>query len=215
MAFEIKERLHRGAGARPTSLTTPGHHLQVDVYWYAFGVGVELGADGIVDIGCGWADKLEQIPPHRPDWRYTGIDHGRTSHWCREQPLPGGSGSGSDLEEPPGSTGGRVVVCADVIEHLRDPLAMLHSIRGRAAWPRCSRPLSAICSGARTTTARRRTSATSASGIAPSSAPARGRRVRVDAPRLHALRRPGAGNTILSQGGQHELLGDLDGQGRG
>lgn len=113
-----------------------GITYQPDVYWYAYGAALELGASGIVDVGCGYAPKLEILHAHRPDWRYVGIDHGKNIGFCQGA-FAGGSSDdwgewlAIDLEQPHEyDATDAVVVCADVIEHLRDPRPLLTGIRG-------------------------------------------------------------------------------------
>lgn len=129
-SYAIKDGYeHREEPAYFVDDSGAGITFQVDVYWYAFGVGVELAATGLIDIGCGRADKLAQIQAHRPDWRYDGIDFGPNIDWCRTH-LSWGTWLEMDLEQQQHiDARDSVIVCADAIEHLRDPSYLLKTIK--------------------------------------------------------------------------------------
>lgn len=102
---------------------------QPDVYWYAFGVAVEIRATGVVDVGCGYAPKLAALHDHRPDWRYLGVDHGPNIEHCARA-YDWGEWLTVDLDQPHTyDAKGAVIVCADAIEHLVDPAFLLDGIR--------------------------------------------------------------------------------------
>jgi 2-polyprenyl-3-methyl-5-hydroxy-6-metoxy-1,4-benzoquinol methylase len=104
--------------------------LQPDVYLLADAL-ARLGAGLVIDIGCGKGGKLVELS-RRHD--VIGIDIGANIAYCRSQhpfgrwiehdlcrsgPLP--------LQDV--ALRGSVVVCADVIEHLADPLPLLRHLR--------------------------------------------------------------------------------------
>lgn len=106
-----------------------GVTFQPDVYWYAFGLAIEFGACRIVDVGCGYAPKLETLHAQRPDWDFLGIDHGLNIQWCETQHA-WGQWLTIDLEHPHSyDATGSILICADVIEHLIDPGPLLDGIR--------------------------------------------------------------------------------------
>lgn len=103
--------------------------FQPDVIPAAEALAVGLGLRTIVDIGCGWADKLAALHDRRPDWRLIGVDYGANLQHCRDV-YPWGEWVDIDLERTFHiDASGAVVVCSDVIEHLVNPTAMLDSLR--------------------------------------------------------------------------------------
>lgn len=103
---------------------------QPDVYPFALEVADERGAKAIVDIGCGRAGKLAALQAEHPDRRYIGIDYGANIEWCRER-YDWGEWLEEDFDQPHIIVAaGAVIVCADVIEHLRRPEHLLAAIHG-------------------------------------------------------------------------------------
>ena len=84
----------------------------------------------MIDIGCGRAEKLA---PLSEEFRLVGVDFGSNIAEVRQR-FPVGDWIEWDLERkapiplPDGSAGG-AIVCADVIEHLRDPRPLLRNLR--------------------------------------------------------------------------------------
>lgn len=103
---------------------------QPDVYPFAAHLARLYGCSHVIDIGCGRADKLA---PLSDEFRLVGVDYGSNIEEARRR-FPSGDWVEWDLERdapiplPDASTGG-AIVCADVIEHLRDPLPLLRNIR--------------------------------------------------------------------------------------
>ena len=103
---------------------------QPDVYGLARTLAQRLGATTLVDIGCGKAAKLLDIS-HGFD--IIGVDFGDNIEFCRRA-YPQHRWEELDLEHIsqdwlgsiPSSS---VVVCGDVIEHLRDPRPLLGLLR--------------------------------------------------------------------------------------
>jgi Putative methyltransferase len=128
MTFCIKEGYVERA--RPTYFIDDGGSgitFQPQVYTWA----EQVVERGILDVGCGQAGKLVELHEQHPDWTFIGIDYGVNIDWCAAN-FPWGSWYNVDLEGglPPGlDTEGMTIVCADVIEHLRDPRPLLASIR--------------------------------------------------------------------------------------
>lgn len=112
---------------------TRGIVFQPDVYAMAkllagIGKGIEEPLPMILDVGCGWGDKLAALHATEPHWRYIGLDYGDNLAHCREA-HPWGVWIEHDLE---GSFAlddlVDVVICSDVVEHLVDPRPLLDSI---------------------------------------------------------------------------------------
>lgn len=82
----------------------------------------------VIDVGCGWGDKLATMQATHREWSYIGIDYGDNLAHCRRQ-YGWGNWLNADLEEPAiGIVNGwlpDVVVCSDVVEHLVDPMPLL------------------------------------------------------------------------------------------
>lgn len=119
--------------------TDRGIVFQPDVYTFAAWAARLASADTIVDIGCGWGDKLAAMYNEGPEhWRYVGIDYGDNIEHCRSS-YPWGRWIEHDLEQPldllalvPGRY---TIICSDVIEHLVDPTNMLAALKGSNADP--------------------------------------------------------------------------------
>lgn len=109
--------------------------FQPDVYTFAEMLAVVLGYDAhdvhIVDIGCGWGDKLSEMNFREPDFFYTGIDYGANIEHCKKTYAPGWCDwIEADLEKDrlfdlTKRTSATVMICSDVIEHLADPTTMI------------------------------------------------------------------------------------------
>jgi SAM-dependent methyltransferase len=108
---------------------------QPHVYPLAAALARHAGATHIVDVGCGRAGKLAAL---RGELSVIGIDYGPNLQHCREQ-YPDATWIEADLEQPaPCPLDERliaqsVIVCADVIEHLVDPTALLAMLAGMGA----------------------------------------------------------------------------------
>jgi len=104
---------------------------QPDVYPLATSIARKLGCTTIIDIGCGNARKLVAL--HR-EFHVVGIDYGENHRHC-SQAYPFGTWISADLEScelPPFEDGvleKSVLICADVIEHLVDPTALLRTMK--------------------------------------------------------------------------------------
>lgn len=107
--------------------------FQPDVIPYAEALADDLGLSKMIDVGCGWADKLALLHNRRPDWTLVGVDYGANLDYCRGT-HDWGTWLEVDLEHPFDlDADGAVVVCSDVIEHLADPTAMLQAFRTSGA----------------------------------------------------------------------------------
>jgi hypothetical protein len=105
-------------------LTTP------DVYAYAGALAGRMGVTWLIDIGCGRADKLLSV---RPRFRLFGIDHGENIRWCRAQYehatwVEWDLTSPEPLPIPDDIALDAVVVCSDVLEHMRDPAPLVRNL---------------------------------------------------------------------------------------
>lgn len=94
---------------------------QPDVYPDAAALAKRLGAHVILDVGCGTGAKLNALSD---TFEIIGVDFGTNIAYCRDHydqgtwieiDLDGAASIGIDRLD------GTVVVCADVIEHLRHP----------------------------------------------------------------------------------------------
>jgi glycosyltransferase involved in cell wall biosynthesis len=111
--------------------TEKGIVHQPDVYPFAAFIARRLGCSHIIDIGCGQARKLSCL---HPEFHIYGIDYGSNIQFCKQR-YPFGRWQEYDLDAaglPPIDRDllrQSVIVCADVIEHLRNPLNLLRGIR--------------------------------------------------------------------------------------
>jgi len=101
---------------------------QPDVYRLADQIGTR-----IIDVGCGKGLKLRELAKRH---EVTGIDFGVNIEFCRRHPF--GTWREHDLERPgdlpvqSATYHGAVVICADVIEHLVNPMPLLEKLRKAA-----------------------------------------------------------------------------------
>jgi 2-polyprenyl-3-methyl-5-hydroxy-6-metoxy-1,4-benzoquinol methylase len=121
----------RETPAYDDAFATPGTVWQPRVYVAAAAVARALGSKKIVDVGAGNGEKLAGLGA---SFELVGIDMGPNLDRARERyphirwverDLDDGHGLGLE----PGLLDGAVIVCADVIEHLRRPEAILKSLR--------------------------------------------------------------------------------------
>ena len=100
---------------------------QPHVYDLAIMYANRYNCTNIIDVGCGSARKLA---PYLKDFKVTGIDYKDNLKFCKES-YPEASWVEHDLESeftlkiPKGS----IIICADVVEHLKDPTGLLLSLR--------------------------------------------------------------------------------------
>ena len=103
---------------------------QPDVYPLAAFLGRKFGCSHIIDIGCGRARKLVEL---HPEFHITGIDYGSNIKFCRDN-YPFGQWIELNLEHGKSVKLKRevirhaVVICSDVIEHLKNPINLLKLI---------------------------------------------------------------------------------------
>lgn len=85
----------------------------------------------LLDVGCGWGEKLAEIHERHPHWRIVGMDHGANLAHC-EATYPWGQWISIDLDAAEtlrfDVDGPAVVVCSDVIEHLADPSRLVRAL---------------------------------------------------------------------------------------
>ena len=103
---------------------------QPEVYPYAGWLAKELGCNRIIDVGCGRAGKLSQMAN---EFAITGLDFGSNLEFCRQQ-YPQGQWREIDFDQATSwdlskeELSSSVMICADVIEHLRDPRPLLSNL---------------------------------------------------------------------------------------
>jgi SAM-dependent methyltransferase len=104
---------------------------QPDLYSDAGRVAARIGADRVIDVGAGDGSKLAELHPR---FEIIGIDFGANVERSAQR-YPFGSWRNHDLDSDtplPVSDEelrGSVVVCSDVIEHLRAPELLLGKLR--------------------------------------------------------------------------------------
>ncbi len=124
--------LERDAPEYYADAPPPGVVYQPDVYRCALRLAQRSGAERIVDIGCGNGEKLSAFHPR---FDVVGVDIGDNLALCRTR-YPSGQWIEHDLESseplPLTADGLRhsVLICADVVEHLRRPERTLWALRG-------------------------------------------------------------------------------------
>jgi len=101
---------------------------QTDVYRLAAKLARAAGVKRLVDLGCGRAEKLLQCAE---EFAVTGLDFGANiNHLLTTQ--PDHKWFWFDLQADivtPDIFADSVVICADVIEHLPDPMPLIQSLR--------------------------------------------------------------------------------------
>ena len=118
------------------------HLWQADVYRAAVMLARQAGVSRIVDIGCGRGGKLL---PLAYEFKIVGIDYGANIQYCSDI-APAGEWIPVNLENevvPAELFEDSVVICADVIEHLISPDALIETLRNaseRAAYVLVSTP---------------------------------------------------------------------------
>ena len=104
---------------------------QPDIYPLAAFLGKKFDCDYIVDVGCGLANKLIQL---HPKFKIVGIDYGDNIKSCLEK-YDFGIWINHDLESKSllkikkDILKNSILICSDVIEHLRDPSFLLNTLK--------------------------------------------------------------------------------------
>ena len=101
---------------------------QPEVYAHAADVAAALGATRILDFGCGTGGKLVELADR---FEIVGIDYGPNIESCRAR-YSVGTWLVDDFDVPGPvdvEAAGAVVVCSDVIEHVRQPEVLLGKLR--------------------------------------------------------------------------------------
>lgn len=126
---------------------------QPDVYAAAACLARRLECTHLIDVGCGQAGKLAAM---HPEFKIIGADYGPNIENCRQR-HPFGQWIETNLETSSSLplaneiTARSVVICADVIEHLQNPTALLkllHSLLDHAPALVLSTPERDLCRGA-------------------------------------------------------------------
>lgn len=106
-------------------------HWQADVYRLAGALAYKTGVKRLVDIGCGRGLKLKQFAG---EFQIIGIDYGKNIEALQRNDAIG-KWIITDLNSqiiPSHIFEHSVVICADVIEHLPSPAALLETLRNAA-----------------------------------------------------------------------------------
>lgn len=104
---------------------------QPDVYAAAACLARRLKCTHLIDIGCGQAGKLAAMSP---EFNIVGVDYGPNLQACRCR-YPDAQWFEADLESivhlpiPTEIAARSVIICSDVIEHLKDPTDLLRLLR--------------------------------------------------------------------------------------
>jgi len=101
--------------------------LAKDVYRLAAELARKAGVENLVDLGCGRGEKLL---PYADTFHVVGYDYGENITYCHEHNHPG-TWVSVDLNTKtihPANFDGSVIICADVIEHLPDPMPLIQSL---------------------------------------------------------------------------------------
>jgi SAM-dependent methyltransferase len=107
-----------------------GNLWQWDVYAKARELAIETGAKWFIDLGCGSGEKSDMLVDGATK-RYIGFDTGSNFEYCRSLPRRLRSEwRECDLESPEFAIPSEdaVIICADVIEHLINPAALLRRL---------------------------------------------------------------------------------------
>lgn len=113
--------------------TTRGMIFQPDVLAFAEWIAEMSDITTIIDVGCGWGDKLAAVRERHLDWTFIGIDYGSNIEHCRAT-YSWGLWDERDLEDVFDlDARAAVIVCSDVIEHLVDPRALTGALRNSGA----------------------------------------------------------------------------------
>ena len=111
--------------------SSDGKTYQPDVYRMAEAFGKFASAKYLIDVGCGRATKLSALSDQ---FEIIGLDYGDNIEYCRST-FQYGTWIDHDFEKDAVMpvTGvelsSALVVCADVIEHLIDPLPLLSNLK--------------------------------------------------------------------------------------
>jgi len=129
--FFIKEGYKVRDNPEPFIDLVPNITHQPDVYPFAGYLAHKFGCEYAIDFGCGTASKLVKLSP---PFKIIGIDIGDNIRFCRLN-YPMHTWIECDLENPetlnfPEEVLKKaILICADVIEHLRNPLPLLRKLK--------------------------------------------------------------------------------------
>ncbi len=133
-------RLHLKPGYRSRTALSPaagqptvpaGAVPLPQVYLFAARLARELGADTVIDLGCGYGEALAALAP---DLDLIGVDRPEVIAECQRRQRHGqwlvlDLETDTPLPVSPERLARSVIVCANVIEHLSDPSPLLERLR--------------------------------------------------------------------------------------
>lgn len=101
---------------------------QADVYRLAHHLAFESDVENLVDLGCGNGKKLL---PYAESMQIIGLDYGKNIDFCQDNNSPGTwiRLNLNQIVVPVSYFTDSVVICADIIEHLPQPEALIQSIQ--------------------------------------------------------------------------------------
>jgi SAM-dependent methyltransferase len=140
-AYQIKAEYVERSIPEYDDLNTVGARWQASVYERARAEALKWRASYVFDVGCGDGRNHDLLG----DLEIVGIDYGKNLEEARRR-SPRGTFFEADLEDElplPQAPTGSIIVCADVIEHLRRPdrlLAKLHALLADASVALISTP---------------------------------------------------------------------------
>ena len=107
-------------------------YYQAGVYRIALKLLQEYNLKSIIDVGCGSGRKLKKLNNAFPNVLITGVDQEEVIKFCRAS-YDFGSWLVDDFENPKLKTDTKadLVICSDVIEHVKNPDVLLEYVKTR------------------------------------------------------------------------------------
>lgn len=104
---------------------------QYPVYQFAAQLIARRSISRVIDVGCGAGIKLASLQTRFPRVEFVGIDQGEAVAFCLKTHRFG-QWLVDDFDRPAtGAPSGDLVICSDVIEHVRNPDTLLAYLKAR------------------------------------------------------------------------------------